>query len=247
MRQRAQAALPGLSHHAHARTPPLHAAKNLACSSNLEAQSRHCGTAIIVLAFCLARALCLSVTDIRHHQALILANKLQLLQQRPAGTCPEVPLTPSQNNSCTPPPFPSASSQRQLARTSEIQSRERPSDQIVKRGEHVASTNGDPAEGTGLAGGGERGSGSGTALLVSQNVQLISGLVASLDSVASTNDLAVHMHHLVDSCHKMQLLVQRACTKAKGLSAPPIPLPAPPSRFLIFSHCAPPVSRAWPT
>ena len=41
MRQRAQAALSGLSHHAHSRTPPLHAAKNIACSSMLEGQSRH--------------------------------------------------------------------------------------------------------------------------------------------------------------------------------------------------------------
>ena len=38
--------------------------------------------------------LSLSVADGRHRQALILANKMQLLQLRSAGTCPEVPPTP---------------------------------------------------------------------------------------------------------------------------------------------------------
>jgi len=70
----------------------------------------------------------------------------------------------------------------------------------------------DSAEGRGLAepGGGEGGSGRVTALLVSQNLNMISSLAASLDSVASPHDLAVNMQHLEDSYQKMQLLLQRA-------------------------------------
>ena len=172
--------------------------------------------------FFLVRALSLSVADGRHRQALILANKLQLLQLRSAGTCPEVPPTPSQNNSCTALPFPKRTPSAEDCRRAPL------SGKVVERRVHVDSEHGNSAEGTGRAGGGEGGSTSGTALLVSQNLQMISGLVATLDSVASPHDIAVHMQLLEDSYQKMQLLMERAHSKAEGLSTPPLPLPALP-------------------
>jgi len=96
------------------------------------------------------------------------------------------------------------------------------------------SAKGDSADGSGFAGAGEGRSRSGTALLVSQNLKMISGLVATMDSVASPHDVAVHMQHLTDCVHKMHQLVQRARSKAKGLSTKLLPLPALPYAFFFL-------------
>ena len=164
---------------------------------------------------------------------------------RSAGTFPEAPSTPSQsktpsqNKSCAPPSFPPPLSQQQRIESN----KERPptllSDKIVENGGHVSAKM-DSAESTGLAGGGEGGGRSCSALLVSQNVKMISGLVATLESVASPQDLTVHMQHLEDTCNRMHCLVQRARCKEKGLSAAPPPPARPPARFFFFlSHSIP--------